>query len=236
MGEVVVSGFLPLAVGIALLAGLISFLSPCVLPLIPGYLAVLGGSVSNKSPIVPTLIFVSTFTLIFASFGIAFGQLGSYLVEYQQILNRVFGILLIALGLIFAGYGNRAQLQFKLPIKTATKAQPVLLGVVFAVGWTPCIGPTLAAVQTLALTEATAAKGALLSISYGIGLGLPFLLISFAATKSISITQRLRAKQQLFIRLGSGFLILLGILLLSGIWIELMTWLQQQYASFVVPL
>jgi cytochrome c-type biogenesis protein len=236
MGEVVVSGFLPLAVVIALLAGLISFLSPCVLPLIPGYLAVLGGSVSNKSPIVPTLIFVSTFTLIFASFGIAFGQLGSYLVEYQQILNRVFGILLIALGLIFAGYGNRAQLQFKLPIKTATKAQPVLLGVVFAVGWTPCIGPTLAAVQTLALTEATAAKGALLSISYGIGLGLPFLLISFAATKSISITQRLRAKQQLFIRLGSGFLILLGILLLSGIWIELMTWLQQQYASFVVPL
>jgi cytochrome c-type biogenesis protein len=236
MGEVVVSGFLPLAVGIALLAGLISFLSPCVLPLIPGYLAVLGGSVSNKSPIVPTLIFVSTFTLIFASFGIAFGQLGSYLVEYQQILNRVFGILLIALGLIFAGYGNRAQLQFKLPIKTATKAQPVLLGVVFAVGWTPCIGPTLAAVQTLALTEATAAKGALLSISYGIGLGLPFLLISFAATKSISITQRLRSKQQLFIRLGSGFLILLGILLLSGIWIELMTWLQQQYASFVVPL
>jgi cytochrome c-type biogenesis protein len=236
MGEVVVSGFLPLAVVIALLAGLISFLSPCVLPLIPGYLAVLGGSVSNKSPVLPTAIFVATFTLIFASFGIAFGQLGSYLVEYQTILNRIFGILLIALGLIFAGYGNRAQLQFKLPIKTATKVQPVLLGIVFAVGWTPCIGPTLAAVQTLALTEATAAKGALLSISYGIGLGLPFLLISFAATKSIAITQRLRAKQQLFIRLGSGFLILLGILLLSGIWLDLINWLQQQYASFVVPL
>jgi cytochrome c-type biogenesis protein len=236
MGEVVVSGFLPLAVVIAMLAGLISFLSPCVLPLIPGYLAVLGGSVSTKSPILPTAIFVSTFTLIFASFGMAFGQLGSYLVEYQQILNRIFGVLLIALGFIFAGFGNRAQMQFKLPIKTATKTQPVLLGIVFAVGWTPCIGPTLAAVQTLALTEATAAKGALLSISYGIGLGLPFLLISFAATKSTSITQRLRSKQQLFIRLGSGFLILLGILLLSGIWNNLMNWLQQQYASFVVPL
>lgn len=234
MGEVVVSGFLPLAFAVAALAGLISFLSPCVLPLIPGYLAVLGGSVSNQKPILPTFIFVLTFTSIFASFGIAFGQIGSYLLEYQTILNRIFGVVLIGMGLIFAGFGKAAQLQFKLPLKTATRAQPVLLGIVFAVGWTPCIGPTLAAVQTLALTEATATKGALLSISYGIGLGIPFILLSVMAAKSPRIVKQLRQKQQLFIWAGSIFLIVLGILLLSGLWAELMIWLQQQYSSFVV--
>lgn len=236
MGEIVVSGFLPLAIAVAAIAGLVSFLSPCVLPLLPGYLAVLGGTVTKTKPIVPTLIFILTFTAIFASYGVAFGQLGSYLTEYQSILNRIFGVLLILLGLIFAGFGQFAQWQFKLPIKVASSAQPILLGVVFAIGWTPCIGPTLAAVQTLALTEATAAKGALLSISYGVGLGLPFLLLSFFAHKSIAITQRLRAKQKLFVRLGSGFLIMLGVLLLTGIWDELMIWLQQQYAGFTVIL
>ncbi len=236
MGEIVVSGFLPLAIVVAAIAGLVSFLSPCVLPLLPGYLAVLGGTVTKTKPIVSTLIFILTFTAIFASYGIAFGQLGSYLTQYQSILNRIFGVLLILLGLIFAGFGQFAQWQFKLPIKVASSAQPILLGVVFAIGWTPCIGPTLAAVQTLALTEATAAKGALLSISYALGLGLPFLLLSFFAHKSIVITQRLRAKQNLFIRFGSGFLILLGVLLLTGIWHELMIWLQQQYAGFTVIL
>lgn len=236
MGEIVVSGFLPLAIVVAAIAGLVSFLSPCVLPLLPGYLAVLGGTVTKTKPIVSTLIFILTFTAIFASYGIAFGQLGSYLTQYQSILNRIFGVLLILLGLIFAGFGQFAQWQFKLPIKVASSAQPILLGVVFAIGWTPCIGPTLAAVQTLALTEATAAKGALLSISYALGLGLPFLLLSFFAHKSIVITQRLRAKQKLFIRFGSGFLILLGVLLLTGIWHELMIWLQQQYAGFTVIL
>lgn len=236
MGEVVVSGFLPLAIIVAALAGLVSFLSPCVLPLIPGYLAVLSTSVNKTKPVLPTLVFIFTFTAIFASFGLAFGQLGSYLIEYQTLLNQIFGVILILLGLVFAGFGKLAQLQVKLPLKTANASQPVLLGVVFAIGWTPCIGPTLAAVQTLALTEATAAKGALLSISYGLGLGLPFLLLSLVAHKSIAITQKLRAKQQLFIRIGSGYLMLLGILLLTGIWNDLMIWLQQQYAGFTVLL
>ena len=112
----------------------------------------------------------------------------------------------------------------------------MLLGIVFAVGWTPCIGPTLAVVQTLALTEATATKGALLSISYGIGLGIPFILLSVMAAKSPRIVKQLRQKQQLFIWAGSIFLIVLGILLLSGLWAELMIWLQQQYSTFVVLL
>lgn len=236
MGEVVVSGFLPLAILVAALAGLVSFLSPCVLPLIPGYLAVLGNSAVKQNPVIPTIVFVLSFTAVFASFGLAFGQLGSYLVEYQSTINLVFGILLILLGLVFAGFGKAAQWQFKLPIQTATSTQPVLLGVVFAVGWTPCIGPTLAAVQTLALTEATAIKGAVLSISYGLGLGIPFILLSILAARSIQITKFLRTKQRWFIITGSSFLILLGVLLITGLWSELMIWLQQQYSSFTVPL
>lgn len=236
MGEVVVSGFLPLAILVAAIAGLISFLSPCVLPLIPGYIAVFGSSATKPSPVLPTLVFILTFTSIFASFGLAFGQLGSYLVEYQDILNILFGIALILLGLVFAGLGKFSQFQFKLPIKTSTSMQPVLLGVVFAIGWTPCIGPTLAAVQTLALTEATAIRGAVLSISYGLGLGLPFLVISLVANRSIAITKLLRKKQQLFVKIGSGFLMLLGILLVTGLWSQLMIWLQQQYSSFTVLL
>lgn len=236
MGEVVVSGFLPLAISVAAIAGLISFLSPCVLPLIPGYIAVFGSSATKQSPVLPTAVFILTFTAIFASFGLAFGQLGSYLIEYQEILNIVFGTALILLGLVFAGFGKLSQFQFKLPINTSASMQPVLLGVVFAIGWTPCIGPTLAAVQTLALTEATAIRGAVLSISYGLGLGLPFLLLSIFANRSIAITRLLRSKQRIFIHIGSGFLILLGLLFVTGLWSQLMTWLQQQYSSFTVLL
>jgi cytochrome c-type biogenesis protein len=236
MGEIVVSGFLPLAILVAVLAGVVSFLSPCVLPLIPGYLSVLGSSNIVSKPVLPTIIFVLSFTTVFASYGIAFGQIGSYLIEYQDQINIIFGLLLIVMGLIFAGLGRFAQMQFKLPIKGVLKSQPILLGIVFAVGWTPCIGPTLAAVQTLALTEGTATKGAVLSISYGLGLGIPFILISVLANKSIKVVQKLRAKQQVFIRIGSGFLILLGILLITGLWTELVVWMQQRYAGFTVPL
>lgn len=236
MGEVVVSGSLPLAIVVSILAGLVSFLSPCVLPLIPGYLAVLGNSVTTTKPVLQTIIFVSTFTAVFASFGLAFGQLGSYLLDYQTEINRVFGVVLIGMGFIFAGVGRYTQLQFKLPVKGAMQSQPVLLGLVFAIGWTPCIGPTLAAVQTLALTEGTAFKGAILSICYGLGLGLPFIVISVLAGKSTRLVQQLRSKQKIFIQSGSALLILLGLLLVTGIWLEVVIWLQQRYAGFVVPL
>lgn len=237
MGELVVSGFLPLAILVSVLAGLVSFLSPCVLPLIPAYLVMLTNSASPKKLPIATFVFVAGFTLVFVSYGLVFGQVGSWLIQYQNEIYRVAGVLLIIMGLVFAGYISKFQNQIKLPnLKTTGYLNALVLGIVFAVGWTPCIGPTLAAVQTLALTEATATRGAVLSASYSLGLGIPFLLISFFATRSTAIVSALRKKQKLFISVGSAMLIILGILFLVGIWPEMITWLQIKYSGFTVSL
>jgi cytochrome c-type biogenesis protein len=237
MGELVVSGFLPLAILVSVLAGLVSFLSPCVLPLIPAYLVMLTNSAPPKKLPIATFVFVAGFTLIFVSYGLVFGQVGSWLIQYQNEIYRVAGSLLIIMGLVFAGYISKLQNQIKLPnLKTTGYLNALVLGIVFAVGWTPCIGPTLAAVQTLALTEATATRGAVLSASYSLGLGIPFLLISFFATRSTTLVAALRKKQKLFISAGSAMLIILGILFLVGIWPEMITWLQIKYSGFTVSL
>jgi|694.fasta_scaffold00050_64 cytochrome c-type biogenesis protein len=237
MGELVVSGFLPLAILVSVLAGLVSFLSPCVLPLIPAYLVMLTNSASPKKLPIATFVFVAGFTLVFVSYGLVFGQVGSWLIQYQNEIYRVAGVLLIIMGLVFAGYISKFQNQIKLPnLKTTGYLNALVLGIVFAVGWTPCIGPTLAAVQTLALTEATATRGAVLSASYSLGLGIPFLLISFFATRSTTLVAALRKKQKLFISAGSAMLIILGILFLVGIWPEMITWLQIKYSGFTVSL
>ena len=237
MGELVVSGFLPLAILVSVLAGLVSFLSPCVLPLIPAYLVMLTNSTSPKKLPIATFVFVAGFTLVFVSYGLVFGQVGSWLIQYQNEIYRVAGVLLIIMGLVFAGYISKFQNQIKLPnLKTTGYLNALVLGIVFAVGWTPCIGPTLAAVQTLALTEAAATRGAVLSASYSLGLGIPFLLISFFATRSTTLVAALRKKQKLFISAGSAMLIILGILFLVGIWPEMMTWLQIKYSGFTVSL
>lgn len=237
MGELVVSGFLPLAILVSVLAGLVSFLSPCVLPLIPAYLVMLTNSASPKKLPIATFVFVAGFTLVFVSYGLVFGQVGSWLIQYQNEIYRVAGVLLIIMGLVFAGYISKFQNQIKLPnLKTTGYLNALVLGIVFAVGWTPCIGPTLAAVQTLALTEAAATRGAVLSASYSLGLGIPFLLISFFATRSTALVAALRKKQKLFISAGSAMLIILGILFLVGIWPEMITWLQIKYSGFTVSL
>lgn len=237
MGELVVSGFLPLAILVSVLAGLVSFLSPCVLPLIPAYLVMLTNSASPKKLPIATFVFVAGFTLVFVSYGLVFGQVGSWLIQYQNEIYRVAGVLLIIMGFVFAGYISKFQNQIKLPnLKTTGYLNALVLGIVFAVGWTPCIGPTLAAVQTLALTEATATRGAVLSASYSLGLGIPFLLISFFATRSTTLVAALRKKQKLFISVGSAMLIILGILFLVGIWPEMITWLQIKYSGFTVSL
>ncbi len=237
MGELVVSGFLPLAILVSVLAGLVSFLSPCVLPLIPAYLVMLTNSASPKKLPIATFVFVAGFTLVFVSYGLVFGQVGSWLIQYQNEIYRVAGVLLIIMGLVFAGYISKFQNQIKLPnLKTTGYLNALVLGIVFAVGWTPCIGPTLAAVQTLALTEAAATRGAVLSASYSLGLGIPFLLISFFATRSTTLVAALRKKQKLFISAGSAMLIILGLLFLVGIWPEMITWLQIKYSGFTVSL
>jgi cytochrome c-type biogenesis protein len=197
----------------------------------------LTNSASPKKLPIATFVFVAGFTLVFVSYGLVFGQVGSWLIQYQNEIYRVAGVLLIIMGLVFAGYISKFQNQIKLPnLKTTGYLNALVLGIVFAVGWTPCIGPTLAAVQTLALTEATATRGAVLSASYSLGLGIPFLLISFFATRSTTLVAALRKKQKLFISAGSAMLIILGILFLVGIWPEMITWLQIKYSGFTVSL
>jgi cytochrome c-type biogenesis protein len=180
LSDTVLTGSLLLALPIALLAGLVSFLSPCVLPLVPGYLSYVTGLVgadlgqSRKGRMFAgTLLFVLGFTAVFVSFGALFGGLGATLQEHANVITKVLGALTIALGLSFMGVipGFQRDLRFHRAPTVGLLGAP-LLGVLFGLGWTPCIGPTLAAVQTLAYNQASAARGALLTAVYCLGLGL----------------------------------------------------------------
>jgi len=221
-------GSLFLAILLSFSAGLVSFLSPCVLPLVPGYLSFVTGMVGSKNTSVKkskavfaTFLFISGFTTIFVAIGMFFGGIGGWLIEYSSIIERVMGVFVIILGLSFLGYLNIFQREFKIRfnVKPGLIGAP-FLGALFAIGWTPCIGPTLAAVQALAFNQATVFRGATLSIFYGLGLGLPFLMISFILERAINTVTWLRKRQQLFSRIGGSLLVLIGLLLVTGIWSE----------------
>lgn len=227
MSEIIFNGSFLIAATLALAAGVVSFLSPCVLPLAPGYLAYLAGVSGNSTPhkskaVIATFLFVLGFSLVFMSYGLFFGTLGSLLFSYSNVLERILGILVIILGIGFllqSGWLSRSfKINFKVP--AGVWGAP-FLGVLFAFGWTPCIGPVLAAVQTLAFTEGTAAKGAALSFVYAMGLGIPFVILAFVYEKSITTIQFLRKYQKLFMRVGALLMILIGVLLLTGIWSEI---------------
>lgn len=227
MTEIIFSGNFLLAAALAALAGLVSFLSPCVLPLAPGYLAYLTGVSGNSTPqksraVVATFLFILGFSLVFTSYGIFFGSLGSLLFSYAQILERILGVLVIVLGIGFllqSGWLSRS-FKFNFSVRSGVWGAP-FLGILFAFGWTPCIGPVLAAVQTMAFSEGTAAKGAALSFIYALGLGVPFLLLAFVYEKSITTVQILRRYQKLFMQIGAVLMIFIGVMLVSGLWSEI---------------
>ena len=184
-----VGGSMAMAIPVALLAGLVSFFSPCVLPLLPGYLsyasgltaAQLAGGAQRGRVLAGTSLFVLGFAIVFVSGGVLFGSLGTTLMQWREILTTIGGVLAIVLGLVFAGWVPVASRTVRLNLrpKVGLAAAP-LLGIVFALGWTPCIGPALQVVLTLALTEGTALRGAVLAFSYALGLGLPFLIAGLA--------------------------------------------------------
>jgi cytochrome c-type biogenesis protein len=227
MTEIIFSGNFLLAAALAALAGLVSFLSPCVLPLAPGYLAYLTGVSGNSTPqksraVVATFLFILGFSLVFTSYGIFFGSLGSLLFSYAQIFERILGVLVIVLGIGFllqSGWLSRS-FKFNFSVRSGVWGAP-FLGILFAFGWTPCIGPVLAAVQTMAFSEGTAAKGAALSFIYALGLGVPFLLLAFVYEKSITTVQILRRYQKLFMQIGAVLMIFIGVMLVSGLWSEI---------------
>ena len=239
--QTVLSGSLLLAIPVALLAGLVSFLSPCVLPLVPGYLAYVTGLVgadladSRKARLLAgSLLFVLGFTAVFVSFGALFGGLGSLLSQNSEVITRVLGVLTILLGLAFMGLVPGLQRDVRVhtwPTSLGLVGAP-LLGGLFGLGWTPCIGPTLGAVQTLAFSESSAARGALLTAVYCLGLGLPFILVALAFRRTAGALAWVKRHYRAVMTFGGGMLVTLGVLLVTGVWGNLTVQLQIWVSGF----
>lgn len=228
------AGTLLAALPIAILAGLISFLSPCVLPLVPGYVAYATGYATTKGRVfLGSLLFVLGFTFLFASYGLAFGGLGSQIVEHEEILTKVLGIFTIAMGTVFIGlFPFAPTFTPKLSTQGGIAGAP-LLGILFGIGWTPCIGPALATVQTLAFTESSATRGAILSVGYGLGLGIPFILSGLFLDRSKRVRSFFLRKGSMISKIGGLLLIAIGILQLTGAWGDLMIDLRSTISSFI---
>ena len=246
--EVVLSGQLLLAIPIALLAGLVSFASPCVLPLVPGYLAYVGGfsdagadasgrKAGRRRMLLGIALFILGFSVIFLAYSAAFGALGTWLIVWQDLVTRIMGVVVIALGLVFIGQFSFMQRTFKPSWRPATGlAGAPILGVVFGLGWTPCIGPTLGAIQTLSLTSGSVWSGVLLGLFYCIGLGLPFLLVVLGLNWVTSSVKFLKRHIRTINIIGGAVLVAIGILMVSGLWTIWIYEMQAVIDGFVSPI
>ena len=232
--EQIMSGFLIAAFPVAFVAGLVSFLSPCILPLVPGYLSFAAGfSVNRGKVFLGSILFVLGFSVVFISFGAIFGGLGNQLVANEDLISRVLGAITIFLGFIFLGKFPFAP-TFRPKIKTTGGLVGApLLGILFGVGWTPCIGPSLAAVQTLAFQESSAVRGALLSFGYCLGLGLPFMASGLFLDRTEKLRKYLVKRGGLISKIGGVFLIVIGLLEVSGLWSELMNSSRSFISDFI---
>lgn len=226
-------GFILLALPLAILAGVISFISPCVLPLVPGYVAFAAGySQSRGRVLLGSLLFVSGFSALFISYGALFGGFGARIAANEEMITHLLGFATIVLGLIFAGvFPMMPTIRPKLSTTGGLIGAPVL-GFLFGVGWTPCIGPALATVQTLAFTEASAFRGALLSLGYCFGLGLPFIATGLFLDKSEKLRKFLTRHGRVISLIGGALLILIGMLQVSGVWNSLMIDLRSVISEF----
>ena len=248
------AGPLLLAAPLAAAAGLLSFLSPCVLPLVPGYLSYVTGlsgadlaetpaaspagdtavrTAPHRSRVLTgSTLFVLGFSAVFVSEGLLFGRLGALLLDHRDAIERGLGVMTIVLGLAFLGLIPGLQREVRIHrLPAAGLAGAPLLGVLFGVGWTPCLGPTLAAVQGLAYTQASAGRGALLTAAYCLGLGIPFVLTGLAFRRALGAFAVVKRHYAVVTGLGGGLLVLIGVLLVTGVWEQLMIHLRVLAAS-----
>lgn len=252
-GQLVFDGALWVAIPIAVLAGLVSFVSPCVLPLVPGYLGYLGGTsvgdggaadtnqrtatADRARMIVGVGLFIAGFTVVFVSVTILGGTFGYLLLQYANVLTRIFGVVVIALGLVFIGFFGIAQRTLRPRVQgQAGLIGAPLLGFALGVGWTPCIGPTLAAILSMSWNLGDPARAGLLGLAYSMGLGIPFLLLALGwgwASRSVSI---LRRHIRVLNIVGGALLVVLGLLMVTGLWTALMSTLQQVVINVPAPL
>jgi cytochrome c-type biogenesis protein len=227
-------GFLLTAFPIAVLAGVISFVSPCVLPLVPGYLSFAAGfSQARGKVFLGSLLFVAGFSALFISYGALFGELGSRIATNEESITRVLGVLTILMGVIFLGaFPLMPTIKPRISTTGGLIGAP-LLGFLFGVGWTPCIGPALASVQALAFQESSAVRGAILSLGYCIGLGAPFIATGLFLDKSEKIRKVAVKSGNSISKVGGVLLILIGILQLTGLWTDLMIEIRSWISDFV---
>ncbi|MFJ6548853.1 cytochrome c biogenesis CcdA family protein [Microbacterium sp. NPDC091676] len=247
------SGALWIAVPVAMLAGLVSFLSPCVLPLVPGYLGFLGGAVTPRGTsttgggttqtatrsrlVLGVLLFILGFTVVFILYTVLGGTAGVFLLQWGDLITRILGVVIIAMGLVFLGLFGFAQkeLRFHVDSKAGMVGAP-LLGVALGIGWAPCMGPTLAAILALSFNAGDPVRAGFLGLAYSLGLGIPFLLVALGfgwATKAIGF---LRRHIRVVNILGGVLLILLGVLMVTGLWTDIMSRLTAVIGSVILPL
>lgn len=229
-------GNLLIAMSVASLAGLISFFSPCVIPLVPGYLSYASGMSGTKSRsrvLLGSLLFVSGFTALFISYGLLFGELGSKIAQNSRVISIVLGLLTIVMGLVFL-LNEKFYRSFKpsWKMRTGLISAP-FLGFAFGIGWTPCIGPTLGAVQVLAFESATAQRGAILSAAYCFGLGAPFILMGLFLDKAEPVRKIIAKRGNLITKIGGVLLIVIGILQVTNLWDYLMNTMRDLISGFI---
>lgn len=224
--ETAFAGPMLLALPVAVLAGVVSFASPCVIPLLPGYFAFVtgmsGASTGQRSKALLLSgvgLFVLGFSAVFVLLGVAFGALGVTVRPWLDVIMPVMGVVVVVMGLSFLGWipGLQRERRLHLAPRQGLAGAP-LLGAVFALGWAPCIGPTLATVLSLSLNEASASRGAILAAAYAAGLGVPFLLIALGAHHSTVAVTFLRDHRVAIMRIGGAMLVLIGIALITGLW------------------